>query len=158
MAADILQYVQGCHMCQRNKNPSVKPAGLLQPIQIPEKSWDVVTTDFITGLLVTASGYDAILVFVDKSTKYVHLAPTHTTCYAEGWAELSMAHVHLYHGLPERILSNRGGHFIGNFNQALAKRLGITWDLTTAYKPSTDGQTERVNRTIEEMLRHYVSP
>ena len=66
MAADILKYVQGCHMCRRNKNPSVKPAGLLQPIGIPEKSWGVVTTDFITGLPPTASGHDAILAFVDK--------------------------------------------------------------------------------------------
>ena len=69
-----------------------------------------------------------------------------------------MEHVFVNHGLPHRVLSDRGGQFIGNFNQALAKRLKISWDLTTAYKPSTDGQTERVNRVVEQMLRHYVSP
>ena len=64
----------------------------------------------------------------------------------------------VYHGLPKRILSDRGGHFVGHFNQALAKRLDIAWDLTTAYKPSTDGQTERTNRVDEQVLRSFVSP
>lgn len=134
MAEHIHEYVHGCHACQTNKKPSTKPAGLLQPIAVPDEPWDVATTDFITGLPTTQHGYDAILVFVDKLTKYVHLAPTYTTCTAEDWAELFRAHVVVYHGLPKRILSDRGGHLVGHFNQALAKRLDIAWDLPTAYK------------------------
>ena len=125
---------------------------------MPDEAWDCVTADFITGLPKSKTGYDAIPVFVDRLTKYVHIAPTRTTCSAEDWAELFFAHVVVYHGLPKSILLDRGSQFIGHFNQALAKRLNLSWDLTTAYKPFADGQTERTNRVVEQMLCHYVSP
>ena len=71
--------------------------------RVQEKSRDVVMTDFSTGLPPAASGYGAIIFCIDKLTKYVRLAPIHTTYPAEGCAELFMAHVHLYHGLPKRV-------------------------------------------------------
>lgn len=60
--------------------------------------------------------------------------------------------------MVDEVISDRGPQFAGKFNQHLAERLGITWKLSTAYHPQTDGQTERTNRTIEDMLRHFVSP
>ena len=92
MAGEIHEYVQGCVLCQRDKSVSVKPAGLLQPIEVPPERWHTVTTDFVTGLPVSQDGFDAILVFVDKLTKYVHLVPCHTTCSAEDWADYFMQH------------------------------------------------------------------
>ena len=73
MAEQIHRYVHGCHICQRDKNSSVKPAGLLQPLAVPDEAWDRITTDFSTGLPQTKAGNDSILVFVDRLTKYVHV-------------------------------------------------------------------------------------
>ena len=84
MAGEVHDYVHGCVTCLRDKNPSTKPAGQLQPIEVPPERWHTVTTDFITGLPKSGDGHDAILVFVDRLTKYTHIVPTHTTCSAEG--------------------------------------------------------------------------
>ena len=158
MFTDCTNYVQTCVSCQRNKRTSGKPTGLLQPLNIPHAPWESVSTDFITGLPRTKAGFDAIIVFVDRLTKYVHLAPTHTICTATAWADLFMQHVFCNHGLPLSIVSDRGTQFAGHFSKALADKLRITWNLSTAFHPQTDGQTERMNRTVEDMLRHFVTP
>ena len=68
-----------------------------------------------------------------------------------------MDHVHVHFGLPTHILSDRGTQFTGVFNQTLADRLGYSWKLTTAHTAWSDGQTERTNRFLEDVLRHFVS-
>jgi len=150
--------VSTCVSCQRNTQPSTKPAGLLQPLDVPGRPWASVSTDFISGLPVTKSGFDAIAVFVDRLTKYVHVVPTTTRCTARMWTNLFVVHVFANHGMVDEVISDRGPQFAGKFNQHLAERLGIKWKLSTAYHPQTDGQTERTNRTIEDMLRLFVSP
>ena len=92
MFTDISNYICTCVSCQRSKRSATKPAGLLQPLHVPKGPWDSVSTDFITGLPKTKAGFDAIVVFVDKFTKNVHLlvAPTTTKCTAQTWAELFM--------------------------------------------------------------------
>ena len=62
------------------------------------------------------------------------------------------------HGLPLEVISDRGPQFAGKYNQALADRLKMTWNMSTAFHPQSDGQTERMNRTVKDMLRHFVSP
>ena len=158
MDKSIGQFISTCISCQRNKNLSTKPAGLLQPLDVPDRPWGSVSTDFITGLPVTKSGFDAIAVFVDRLTKYVHIVPTPTKCTAWMWTDFFVIHVFGNHGMVDEVISNRGPQFAGNFNQHLAERLNIKWKLSTAYHPQTDGQTERTNRTIEDMLQHFVSP
>lgn len=69
---DITKIVKECDICQRNKAEHVASPGLLQPIEIPEKAWEVISMDFIEGLPKSA-GKDSILVVVDKLTKYCHL-------------------------------------------------------------------------------------
>jgi len=122
------------------------------------KTQDSVSTDFVTGLPKTKTGHDAILVFVDRLTKYVHIVPTTTKCTAKTWAELFIQHVFCNHGLPLEVISDRGPQFAGKYNQALSDRLRISWNMSTAIHPQPDGQTERMNRTVEDMLRHFVSP
>ena len=73
------------------------------------------------------------------------------------WASLFKDHVHVHFGLPEHILFDRGTQFTGLFNQVLAERLGYNWELATAHAPWSDGQTERANRLIEDVLRHFIS-
>jgi len=158
MHRDCAAYIATCPGCQVYKNFPGKPAGQMQPITVPPYRWHTVTTDYVTGLPETDNGHDAIAVFVDKLTKYVYLMPCKTTSNGEDWADLFMASVYVNEGMPDHILSDRGPQFRGEFNQGLAKRLGITWDLTSPYIPSSNGMTERTNRTVEGMLRQFVSP
>ena len=82
---DISEYICTCVLCQRSKRLATKPAGLLQPLHVPEGPWDSVSTDFISGLSKSKAGFDAIVVFVDRLTKYVHLALTTTKSTAQTW-------------------------------------------------------------------------
>lgn len=112
--------------------------------------------DLITQLPKTATGYDAIVVFVDRLTKMIHLAPTMTTVDAPGTAKLFFDHVVRQHGMPLAIVSDRDPRFTSTFWKSLFELTGTRLAMSTANHPQTDGQTERANRTIEEMLRAYV--
>lgn len=158
MGSQIESYVNTCHSCQKNKARTTQPAGLLQPLELPLKPWEHVTMDFITQLPLTLRGHDAIFVVVDKLTKMVHIMPTTTSCSARVVAEMYRDHVFVHHGIPAKIISDRDTRFTGAFNAELTKMLGIQQAMSTAYHPQTDGQTERVNRVLEDMLRHFVAP
>ncbi len=157
MYVDTQAYVASCDACQQNKASTVKPAGLLQPLPTPSRRWGNVSTDFITGLPRTASGFDAITVFVCMLTKMVRIAPTHTEATAEEYAQLLLDNVIRHHGVPSLILSDRGALYTSKVTEELYKRLRITRKLSTSFHPQTDGQTERLNRVLEDTLRHYVN-
>ena len=82
MNQDVRNYVKSCDSCQRIKASQQTPAGLLQPLPIPQHPWEQVSMDFITQLPRTRTGFDAIIVFVDTFSKMVHFAPTKTTATA----------------------------------------------------------------------------
>ena len=111
--------------------------------------------DFITGL-PPSSSYDSILVIVDRYTKMGLFIPTVATLSVEGLANLVITWVIAKHGTPTDIVSDCGALFISNFWKSLAKRLDIKLNLSTAYHPETDGQTERLNQILEQYLRIYV--
>ena len=96
-------------------------------------------------------------MFVDKLTKMVHYVATRTDVTAPQLATLFMREVCRLHGVPDAILSDRDPRFTAHFWRALWDQLGTRLTMSTAYHPQTDGQTERANRTLEEMLRSYVS-
>ena len=113
--------------------------------------------DFIVKL-PESQGHDAIFVVVDRLTKYKHFIPCkekHTG--AEHVAHMYIDRVWKHHGLPERIVSDRGSQFVGNFWKQLTKRLDIKSLLSTTAHPETDGQTERANSQLEQYLRTYVT-
>jgi len=155
---DVDKYVKECHSCQTNKASNQKPAGLLKPLAIPLKTWQVVTMDFIMALPLTKAGFTAILVVVDKLSKMVHFIPTTIQVTGEETARLYRDHVVKLHGWPERIVSDRDPRFKGKFMTELMRISNTAQDTSTAFHPQTDGQTERTNRTLEDMLRHYVDP
>ncbi|KAJ9533200.1 hypothetical protein QJQ45_018307, partial [Haematococcus lacustris] len=158
-AALRMSYVRSCHSCQVNKSSAKKPAGLLQPLPIPERPWDSVSMDLIVKL--PASGpnkYDSILVFVDRLTKMVHLVKTWESMTATQYAKLFLEHVFRLHGMPRSVVSDRGPQFHNKFWAEVTKLLQVQVNLSSAYHPETGGQTERVNRVIEEMLRHFIRP
>jgi len=113
---------------------------------------------FITQLPLTTTGFDAIWVVVDRLSKYAHFVPTRTDITAEELAQLFKDKIFFVHGMPISIITDRGSVFTSGFTQALLKSIGSHSILSTAYHSQTDGQTERVNRTLEDMLRHYVGP
>jgi hypothetical protein len=155
MRATVQEYLRSCDSCQRNKATHQLPQGLLQALEIPNTRWDTVTMDLITQLPRTSSGNDAIVVLVDKFSKMVHYVATTTTVTAEKLAEIFLNNVVKYHGIPKNLVSDRDPRFTSKFWQCLFKALGTKLKMSTAYHPQTDGQTERANRTLEEMLRHY---
>jgi len=151
----IKDYVTGCDTCQRNKGPNHKPYGLLSPLPIPDQPWTSISVDFITQL-PPSKGFSAICVFVDRFTKMAHFAPTTDNVDAEGTVALFLKHVFSLHGLPDDVVSDRGVTFTAKFTQEILKALKIQQNLSTAYRPQTDGQTERTNAILEQYLRCYV--
>ena len=158
MKDDILQFVKNCQVCQRNKHPNTKPTGLLHPLQIPDARWQAVSMDFIVQLPRTRNGKDAIVVFVDRLSKMVHFAASTTTATAEDTARIFRHDVFRLHGVPMQLVTDRDSKFTAAFWKEVCRLLGIEQAMSTAFHPQTDGQTERVNRILEDMLRHYVNP
>lgn len=107
--------------------------------------------------LPPSHGFDAILVVVDRLTKMAVFIPTHTATNAKELAQLYFRHVFSKHGAPSDIVSDRGNKFTSAFWSALMTVLGVKQNLSTAYHPQTDGQTERVNQTMEQHIRMYCS-
>ncbi len=155
---DVLQYVKVCPICQRNRRPTHKAYGEMQSLPVPKGIWTSLSMDFITGLPVTERGHDAILVVVDRMSKMVHLIATTTTVTAPQVAQLYQDRIFALHGLPDDIVSDRDSKFTSAFWKNLQKLLGTNLNMSTAFHPQTDGQTERMNGILEDMLRHYVSP
>ncbi|GIL63439.1 hypothetical protein Vafri_17486, partial [Volvox africanus] len=155
LAKDAENFVQTCDLCQRNKAMSGKGHGLLQPLPVPDAPWESVSMDFVVALPKTEGGYDAVLVMVDRLTKMVHVAPTTSSCTAEQTARLFFDNVVRLHGVPKNVVSDRGGQFVSKFWEALCKLVGMRVNLSTAYHPQSDGQTERTNRTLGDMLRNF---
>ncbi len=157
MSIDVSTYVTSCVACQQNKSSQQAKMGLLLPLPIPDRRWDVVTMDLITALPKTRSGNDAIVVFVDKLTKMVHYAATTTNINAASLAQLFYHEIVRHHGVPRELISDRDPRFTSSFWQTLWGMMGTKITMSTAYHPQTDGQTERANRTLEDMVRAYVN-
>ncbi|KAE8955818.1 hypothetical protein PF011_g31683 [Phytophthora fragariae] len=113
--------------------------------------------DFIFGLPRDAEGRTGVLVFVDRFSKMVHLAPVAAEVTADESAELFLDLVFRHHGLPESIVSDRDPRFTSAFWTRLFALLDTRLLMSTAAHPETDGQTERVNRVLEDVLRSYAT-
>ncbi|KAD4888044.1 hypothetical protein E3N88_20117 [Mikania micrantha] len=109
--------------------------------------------DFITKLPRFSKGYDSIWVIVDRLTKAAHFLPIRESYSVEELARIYINEIVCRHGLPLNIISNRDGHFISHFWKSLQSSLGTQLNLSTAYHPQTDGQSERTVQTLEDLLR-----
>nr|GFC53546.1 putative reverse transcriptase domain-containing protein [Tanacetum cinerariifolium] len=126
MKAEIATYVSKCLTCVKVKIEYQKPSGLLVQPEIPQWKWENITIDFVTKLPKIAAGQDTIWEVVSK------------------------------HGVPVLIISDRDGKFTSHFWKSINKALGTRLDMSTAYHPDTDRQSERTIQTLEDMLRAFV--
>jgi transposase InsO family protein len=154
----IEDYVQGCMTCAATKPSHRKPAGMLKPLPIPHRPWEVISMDFVGPLPMTPDFYDYIFVVADKFTKYAYFIPTHRNVNAEQTARLLIDHVIKQRGLPEGgIISDRDGRFISDLWREVWKILKTPLRMSTSAHPQTDGQTERLNRSLEQGLRAHAN-
>ncbi|GJX80656.1 putative reverse transcriptase domain-containing protein [Tanacetum coccineum] len=156
MKADIATYVSKCLTCLRVKAEHQKPSGLLVQPEIPQWKWDNITMDFVTKLPKTQSGNDTIWVIVDRLTKSAHFLPMRETDPMDKLARLYLKEVVTRHGIPVSIICDRDPRFASNFWRSFQKAMGTRLDMSTAYHPETDGQSERTIQTLEDMLRACV--
>jgi hypothetical protein len=153
MKREIAKYVSECDICQRVKASHLKTASILQPLSIPSWKWEDISMDFIVGLPNTSLRHDSIWVIVDRLTKTAHFLPVHTTYNAKKYAEIYLDQIVCLHGIPKTIISDHGAQFIARFWGQLQHALGTKLIRSSAYHPQTDGQTERLNQILEDMLR-----
>jgi hypothetical protein len=113
--------------------------------------------DFVMQLPKSRKGKDAMVVFVDRLTKMTHFEAIKTTATASEVAAVFINTVFRHHGLPTRIVSDRDTRFTSMFWKHVMQTLNVQLAMSTAFHPQTDGQTERANRTIEDMIRIYTS-
>ncbi|POM58224.1 LOW QUALITY PROTEIN: Putative retroelement [Phytophthora palmivora] len=138
----VAHYVKTCETCQRS-------------LPVPADCWKSMSLDFVFGLPTDDKGNTGILVFVCRLSKMVHLAPVRDKITGKQAAQLFLDSVFRYHGLPETIVSDRDPRFTGAFWDTLFQLLGTKLTMSTVDHPQTDGQTERVNRVLENTLRVF---
>ncbi|GJV50897.1 putative reverse transcriptase domain-containing protein [Tanacetum coccineum] len=124
---------------------------LVQP-EIPQWKWENITMDFVTKLPKTVTGQDTIWVIVDRLTKSAHFLPMREDDTLEKLTRQYLKEVVSRHGVPVSIISDNDGKFTLHFWKSLNKVLGTRLDMSTAYHPQTDGQSERTIQTLEDML------
>ncbi|GKE49104.1 putative reverse transcriptase domain-containing protein [Tanacetum coccineum] len=142
MKADIATYVSKCLTCAKVKAEHQKPSGLLQQPKILVWKWEQITMDFIVGLPKTPSGYDLIWVIIDRLTKSAHFLPVKTTDSMEKLTQLYLKEIVCRHGVLISIISDRDNKFASRFWRSLQGALGTQLDMSTAYHPQTNGQSE----------------
>lgn len=156
MRSDIKNYVTSCRICQLNKTIHKNQTFPVMPIPPPDSPWTIIGIDFITKLPIS-KGFDSIFVVIDHFTKMAHFLPCKEAITASETAELFFKNIVKLHGLPVKIISDRGPQFISKFWNSLFEYAGVKISLTSAFNPQSNGQTERTNQTIESYLRCYLN-
>ncbi|GKD50820.1 reverse transcriptase domain-containing protein, partial [Tanacetum coccineum] len=151
--AIIVEYVGKCLTCSRVKAECQKPSGLLIQPEIPTWKWERITMDFVTKLPKTSSGHDVIWVIVDCLKKSAHFIPIKETDSMETLTRLYIKEIVSRHGVPISIISDHDSRFTSRISQSMQSALGTQLDMSMAYHPETDGQSERTIQTLEDMLR-----
>lgn len=152
--ADVIKFVHQCTTCNIVKASHLRPAGLLQPLPVPQRPWSHIAVDFVTDL-PRSQGFTTILSVVDRFSKAYRFIPLAGLPTALQTAEALLHHVFRLYGLPEDIVSDRGSQFTSRVWRALCSQLNINVSLTSGYHPQANGQVERLNQDLTRFLRTY---
>jgi len=155
MRKDIRKFVRECTICQQAKVDHVLPAGLLQPLSIPQQIWEAIAMDFVVQLPLS-HGFSTVFVVIDRLSKFAYFIPMKADCNSKVVAEAFINNIVKVHGFPKTIVSDRDRLFISSFWQQLFKAQGTTLSMSSSYHPQSDGQTENLNKTLEMYLRCFV--
>ena len=147
----VKSYIKSCTTCMCSKSQRHRPYGLLKQLPVLEFPWNSISMDFIEKL-PPSSEYDTILVIVDRLTKQSIFVPTVDTITAPMLAQLFVLHVFSKHGVPSHVTSDHGSEFVSSFFWTLGKALDMKLHFTSGYHPEGNGQTERINQTLEQYL------
>ncbi|KAG2765815.1 hypothetical protein Pcac1_g22762 [Phytophthora cactorum] len=150
----VRKYVRACEVCQRVK-PAAFSQAPLQSLPTPSECWQSISMDFVFGLPPDSKRRTGVVVFVDRFSKMVHLAAVPAEVTAVQTARLFVDMVFKHHGMPLDIVSDRDPRFTARFWQEVFTLLGTQLSMSTADHPQTDGQTERVNRVLGDLLKSY---
>ena len=156
MKSDVARFLCACLTCQKSKVEHQKPAGLMQPLEVPEWKWDSISMDFVTGLPNTLRGHDSIWEIIDGLTKSAHFIPINISFPVPKLAEIYILVIVKLHGVPLCIVSGRDPRFTSDFWKSLQEALGSKLRLSLAYHPHTYGKTERTIQLLEDLLRACV--
>lgn len=152
---DVISLVRACPVCNRGKTSHLPPQGLLHPLPIPHRPWSHLSMDFITGL-PPSHGNTVILVIVDRFSKAARFIPLPKLPSAKETADLITSHVFRVFGIPQDIVSDRGPQFTSRFWRSFCQSLGASISLSSGFHPESNGQTERINQSLETTLRCMV--
>lgn len=148
---EVRQFVDACAICKQAKPERYRYPGLLEPLPVPPHLWHTVTMDFVEGLPRSA-GFNCILVVVDKLSRYAHFMPLSHPFTAYQVAQTYVSNIYKIHGLPAAIVSDRDKVFTSNLWKELFRLTQTRLQMSSAYHPQTDGQTERINQCLETYL------
>ncbi|GKD77402.1 putative reverse transcriptase domain-containing protein [Tanacetum coccineum] len=157
MKKDIAEYVSKCLTYLKVKAEHQRPSGLLQQPEIPVWKWEGIAMDFVTKLPRTSSGHDIIWVIMDRLTKSAHFLPMHEDYKMERLARLYLNEIVARHGVPILIISDRDSRFTSRFWQSMQEALGTHLDMSTAYHPQTDGQSQLIGPELVQETNEKIS-
>lgn len=152
MLRDIQNYILKCETCLRCKNETVASPGLLQPLPIPHGVWHSIAMDFIKGL-PNSKGKDVIWVVVDRLSEYAYFITLTHPISVVTLAQVFIDQIYKLHGASANIVSDRDPLFVSTFWREFLGQLGVTQSMSSAYHPQSDGQSEVLNRCLENYLR-----
>lgn len=156
MGSDCKRYVRNCTTCKHTHGNQAKQQGFLHPLPVPEYPMQHLCMDY-KEFPKDKHGYDNILVFIDRLSKASVTIPCHKEIDARGMATLFITWIYRFGHTPESIVSDRGPQFVSSFWKEFCRIIGVKIKLSTAYHKETDGQTEIMNKYIDQRLRPYVN-